>query len=105
VSTVLTQAQRDDAVRLVQAGYSTAAVARLMNCSRRRIQELVLIAEEASEVEIAEARDAYRALVAQRGERLPMTPEEKSALLDDIFGTDEQLAEIRDDLFGFDPAV
>jgi hypothetical protein len=105
VSTVLTQAQRDDAVRLVQDGYSTAAVARLMNCSRRRIQELVLIAEESSEAEIAEARKAYRTLVAQRGERLAATAEEKAALLDDIFGTDEELAEIKDELFGFIPTA
>jgi Homeodomain-like domain len=103
VIVVLTQAQRDDAVRLVQDGYSTAAVARLMGCSRRRIQELVLIAEESSEAEIGEARDAYRALVAQRGERLPATDEDKSSLLDEIFGTDEELSAIADELFGFDP--
>jgi DNA-binding CsgD family transcriptional regulator len=58
VTVVLTQAQRDDAVRLVEDGYSTAAVARLMNCSRRNIQNIVKAAGEASEEEVRGARAA-----------------------------------------------
>jgi len=86
VTVTLTPAQSDDAVRLVvENGYSTAAVARLLGVSRRRVQELVRIAAESTEAEVAEAREAYRALVAQRGERLPTTDEERRALLDEIF--------------------
>lgn len=99
----LTPEQQDDAVCLVQNGYSTASVARLMGVGRRHIQNLVSDARAVDDDEVAEAREAYRVLAAQRGARVPMTAGEKTELLDSIFGTDAARSAHADQLFGFDP--
>ena len=99
----LTPEQQEDAVRLVENGYSTAALARLMGVGRPRIQNLVADARAVDDQEVVEAREAYRALAAQRGDRVPMTEDEKRDLLDSIFGTDEERSANAAQLFRFDP--
>jgi predicted transcriptional regulator len=99
----LTPEQQDDAVRLVENGYSTAAVAKLMGVGRRHIQNLVSDARAVDDAEVVAAREAYRTLAAQRGARVPMTAGEKTELLDSIFGTDAERSANADQLFGFDP--
>jgi transposase len=81
----LTLEQRSDAVVLVENGHSTAAVAQMFGVTRRRIQQIVSDATAASDEEIAAAREAYKVLAAQRGERVPPTEAEKRALIDGMF--------------------
>ena len=81
----LTLDQRSDAVVLVENGHSTAAVAQMFGITRRRVQQIVSDAKATNEAEVAAAREAYRVLAAQRGERVPPTQAEKQALIDAIF--------------------
>ena len=89
VQLTLTPDQRTDAVVLVEAGHSTAAVAQMLGVTRRRIQKIVSDAQATSDEEIAAARDAYKVLAARRGERVPSTPEEKQKFIDEIFASTE----------------
>ena len=70
---------------LVENGHSTAAVAQMFGVTRRRVQQMVRDAKATSEAEVAAAREAYRVLAAERGERVPPTEAGKRAFIDEMF--------------------